>query len=220
MIAAALAALNDVLSPPFRAVMWRSLGLTLLFLIGAWLALQAVLARLVDLPLAWLETTLAVVTGLGTFLGMVFLIAPVTSLIAGLAQDEIADLVEETHYPADPPGRALPLADAIAAALKFTLLVLIVNLLALLLVLLPGINIAVFFLANGYLLGREFFEFAARRHHSAADARRLRKAHGGTIMLAGLLIAALLSIPLANLFTPLFATAFMVHLHKRLAVRR
>ena len=33
-------------------------------------------------------------------------------------------------------------------------------------------------------------------------------------------IAAFVSIPIVNLATPLFGTAFMVHMHKRLSNRR
>jgi CysZ protein len=45
---------------------------------------------------------------------------------------------------------------------------------------------------------------------------RLRARHSTRIFLAGLLIAAFLAIPIVNLFGPLFATAFMVHLAKRI----
>ena len=84
MIAAAIAALNDVFSPPFRAVLWKSLGLTLVLLIGVWFGLQALLSLFVALPYPWLETTIAIVAGLGVFVGLIFLIAPVTALMAGL----------------------------------------------------------------------------------------------------------------------------------------
>jgi uncharacterized protein involved in cysteine biosynthesis len=48
-----------------------------------------------------------------------------------------------------------------------------------------------------------------------AEAKRLRKLHQGTVFVAGLLIAGFVSIPIVNLATPLFAMAFMVHMHKR-----
>jgi CysZ protein len=40
------------------------------------------------------------------------------------------------------------------------------------------------------------------------------------VFLAGLMIAAFVSIPIVNLATPLFGTALMVHLHKRLTSPR
>ena len=47
----------------------------------------------------------------------------------------------------------------------------------------------------------------------------MRKANQSTVFLAGLFIAAFVSIPILNLATPLFGTAFMVHMHKRLSGR-
>jgi len=40
-----------------------------------------------------------------------------------------------------------------------------------------------------------------------------------TIFIAGMFIAAFVSIPIVNLATPLFGMAFMVHMHKRLSGR-
>jgi CysZ protein len=37
------------------------------------------------------------------------------------------------------------------------------------------------------------------------------------VFIAGLFIAAFVSIPIVNLATPLFGMAFMVHIHKRLS---
>jgi len=104
-------------------------------------------------------------------------------------------------------------------SLKFFAVVVLGNIVALLLLLVPGINIAAFFIVNGYLLGREFFEFAAMRFRPEAEARALRRKYAGTVFLAGLLIAAFLAVPLLNLLTPLFAAAMMVHLHKAVGAR-
>jgi CysZ protein len=106
---------------------------------------------------------------------------------------------------------------ALLQSLKFFGVVIAGNIVALLLLLVPGVNIAAFFVVNGYLLGREFFEFAAMRHRPEADAKALRRRHTGTVFLAGLLIAAFISVPLLNLLAPLFAAAMMVHLHKMIA---
>jgi CysZ protein len=143
----------------------------------------------------------------------------VTALIAGLFLDDVAELVERTGYPADPPGKAMPAIAALWLSLKFLGVVILGNIVALLLLLVPGINVAAFFVVNGYLLGREFFEFAAMRHRPEADARAMRRRNRLTVFLAGLVIAAFLAVPLLNLLTPLFAAAMMVHLHKMMAAR-
>jgi uncharacterized protein involved in cysteine biosynthesis len=52
------------------------------------------------------------------------------------------------------------------------------------------------------------------------EAKAMRRANRGAVFLAGMPIALLVSIPVVNLATPLFATAMMVHTHKRLSGRR
>ncbi|MFN3227923.1 MAG: sulfate transporter family protein [Hyphomicrobiales bacterium] len=141
----------------------------------------------------------------------------VTALVASLFLDDIAEVVEATHYPGGPTGRPLPTLMALKEAVGFTLVVIVVNLGALMLLLVPGINAIIFLLANGYLLGREYFELAALRFRPKAEVKALRRAHGGKVFLAGLVITGLVAIPIVNLLTPLFATALMVHLHKSLS---
>lgn len=218
MLAAATLAFNQLLSPPFRSVLLKSLALTLALLIVAVVALVALFGTLVTLP-GWIETTLQVLGGLGLVVGSVFLIAPITSLIAGLYLDEVAAEVERRYYPQDPPGRELPLLRSLAQSIKFFVVVVLVNVVALFLLLIPGINVVAFWAANGYLLGREFFELAAFRHMGLEEARALRRRNAVRVFLSGLLIAFLVSIPLVNLLTPLFATAFMVHTVKQVSGR-
>ena len=55
MIDAARLALSDIFSPPFRAVMLKSLGLTLGLLVLVWLGLQGLLGWLVDIQSSTLD---------------------------------------------------------------------------------------------------------------------------------------------------------------------
>jgi CysZ protein len=219
MLDAAILALRDILSPPFRGVLMKSVALTVGLLIALWLALVWVFAHYVATPWPWLDTTLDIMTGVGLIVGLGFLVAPVTALFAGLFLDDVAEMVERTHYPADPPGRAQPFLAGIVTAVKFLAVVLVVNAIALPFVLLLGFGFLIFLAANGYLLGREYFELAALRHHDELTVLRLRRRNSRTIFAAGLLIAAFLAIPIVNLLGPLFATAFMVHVAKRIAAK-
>lgn len=214
MLSHAALALRQIASPPFRTVMLKAVGLTLLMLAVVWAGLYTAFAHFVPVPSGWLKTALDIVAGLGLLVGLGFLVAPVTAMFAGLFLDDVAAAVEASFYPDDAPGRALPLGQSIPAAIRFTALVIVVNIVVLLLLLLPGINITAFFVANGYLLGREYFELAAGRFHPREEVQRLRRENGLRIFLGGLLIALVLAIPIVNFITPLFATAFMVHLHK------
>ena len=83
-------------------------------------------------------------------------------------------------------------------------------------VLFAGAGFLIFFIATAWLLGREYFELAAMRFRSPAEAKAMRKDNAATVFTAGLIIAAFVSIPIVNLATPLFGMALMVHMHKRL----
>jgi uncharacterized protein involved in cysteine biosynthesis len=144
----------------------------------------------------------------------------ITSLVASLFVDEVADHVERAHYPAEHPGVALPLGLALREGSKTAALTILVYLIALPFVFLAGAGFLVFFIATAWLLGREYFELAAMRFRSPAEAKAMRRDHASTIFTAGLIIAAFVSIPIVNLATPLFGMAFMVHMHKRLSGSR
>jgi len=219
---AARTAALELLSPPFRAVFLKTLGLTVLALVALWFGLTSLVEWL---ALPWLQTLLpgmpswagwlgGIIAAIALAFGMALLIAPVTAVIAGLFLDDVAEVVERTDYPRDPPGRAMPALRSMVLAIKFLGVVIAGNIVALMLLLVPGINIAAFFIVNGYLLGREFFEFAAMRFRSPQEARSFRAKHAATVFLAGLVIAGFLAIPIVNLLTPLFAAGLMVHLHK------
>ena len=228
IIEAARAAAGHLFSAPFRGVFFKTLGLTILALIAAWFGLRGIFdwlawpwldALLPGLPswAGWLGVIAAIVAGIGLALALALLIAPVTAIIAGFFLDDVAELVERTDYPADPPGRPVPALRSVVLSLKFFGIVVLGNLLALMLLLVPGVNIGAFFVVNGYLIGREFFEFAAMRFVPEDEAKERRRRNTGTVFLAGLVIAAFMAVPLLNLLSPLFACAMMVHLHKAVA---
>jgi CysZ protein len=217
MLDDALAAFRQIFTPAFRAVLFKTLALTLVLLGLVWFGLDRLVLHFVNVQTAWVATLLSIVTGLGLFVGLAFLLAPTSSLVAGLFLDELAAIVEREVYPSDRLGRALPAGYAVWLAIRFALLSAIVNLIALVLLLVPGINAIAFFVANAYLLSREFFELAALRYRPLEEVRALRRRHPVRIFVAGLLIAALLAVPVLNLLTPLFGVAFMVRLHKRIA---
>jgi uncharacterized protein involved in cysteine biosynthesis len=93
------------------------------------------------------------------------------------------------------------------------------NLLVLPLYLLPGANVILYLALNGYLLGREYFEQAAQRRLGLRAVGQLRRAAGARLWLAGVWIAALLTVPVLNLVAPVIATCFMVHLFEGLRRR-
>ncbi|WP_435658287.1 sulfate transporter family protein [Brucella pituitosa] len=228
IIDAALKALKRLPTPEFRSVLWKTLGLTLLLLLGFWVAIRQVFFTfawpwmeqlLPGMPewAGWLGIVAAIVAGLGLALALALMIAPVTALVAGIFLDDVADVVEREDYPGAPAGTPLPLGRSIVVSLKFLGVVVLGNIVALFLLFVPGVNLIAFFVINAYLLGREFFEFAAMRYRTEREAKALRSQYGVTVFLAGLLIAGFMAIPIINLLTPLFAAAMMIHLHKAIS---
>lgn len=227
IFATATRAFGDLFSAPIRGVFWKVIGLTLLFLVALWYLLRLLF---VDYAMpyfegwlpnmgewsGWFDVAIGIVSALGIAAGMAFLIAPVSAVIAGLFLDDAADSVEKASYPSDAPGQALPFGQSILSSLRFFLVVIAANLVALLFLLVPGVNIVIFFLVNGYLLGREYFEFAAARYVGPERARAWRGRNQGRVWLAGLAIGLFLMVPFLNLLTPLFAAVFMVHYVKAL----
>jgi CysZ protein len=216
----AVDSLGDIFSPPFRRVMAKSLALTAAVLLLAWFGLDRLALSLIHFgPPSWLTTLMSFLVGLGLLAALMVLAAPVSSLVAGFFLDEIAAHVEREIDPDGAQGTPAPALEAAMFALRFAGLSVVVNLIALILLLAPGIGLVAWIGANGYLLGREYFELAALRFHSAAQARAMRRTYALAVFLHGLLIAALVAVPLLNLLTPLFATTLMARLHKRLSVR-
>ena len=232
MLDAVIKALTQMVSPPFRALLVKAMGLALLLIVLTGIGLHRLLIWLASLgenwaegllgstahaPLVALAWILSVAAGLGIIVGSIFLMPAVTALVGSLFVDEIALEVERTHYPGDPVGTALPLTRAAIEGIKTALLAVLVYLLALPFLLLAGFGAVIFFLAAAYLLGREYFELVAMRHMPVLEAKALRKKRQGKVFVAGLFIAAFVSIPIVNLATPLFGMAFMVHVYKRFA---
>jgi CysZ protein len=235
MLEAAIKALAQMASPPFRTLLVKSIALAIVLIIVLGIGIDRGLVALVERGGAWIEThagpgahtavavlewIVAIAAGLGIIAGAVFLMPAVTALVASFFVDAVAEEVERVHYPEDPVGTAVPIGTAILEGISGALLAILIYLLAVPFLLIAGLGFVMFFLATAYVQGRIYFELAAMRFHPPADAKRLRKRHAATVFVAGLFVAAFVSIPVVNLATPLFATAFMVHIHKQIMRRR
>jgi CysZ protein len=217
MLDDALASFREIFSPPFRAVLFKSLALTLALLAGLGLMLERVAIWVSAGGPPWLQALISITAALGLFVGLIFLIPAVSILVAGFFLDELADHVEADIYPPGFRGTPAPIMTSLGLAAKFAVVALAVNFVAFCVWLLPGVNAVVFFVANAYLFGREYFQLAALRFRPLEQVQALRGKHGLTLFTAGLIIALFVATPVLNLLTPLFGIALMARLHKRLA---
>ena len=234
MLDDAIKAITQLFSPPLRAVLWKTIGLALALIVVVGIALERLIVYLVGAGSASVEQTLgagahlpanalawllSIAAGLGIVVGSIMLMPAVSAIVGSFFADQIGQEVERKHYPADPPGKAVPLWLAIWEGLKTALLAVVIYLCAAPLLLFAGFGAVIFFLATAYILGREYFELAAMRLRPRAEAKALRRRNAAMVYVGGLFIAAFVSIPIVNLATPLFAMTFMVHMHKRLSHR-
>ena len=225
LVESATAALRQTFSPPMRAILWKSLGLTLGLLVLVWFGLTRLVQAFqashhISSQYPILDSLAYYLAGFGLFVVLAYLMPAVSILVAGFFLDDAAAIVERTDFPGRssragpmPFGTAMllhgPLRRGDAArqprgAWRSSSS--------------PVIGIAAFFGANAYLLAREYFEMAAARFRPLPEAAAMRRAFS-LRTLGGRLpaLAALLIVPILNLLTPLFGIALMVHLHKRLA---
>jgi uncharacterized protein involved in cysteine biosynthesis len=78
----------------------------------------------------------------------------------------------------------------------------------------------IFWVVNGFLLGREYFQLVAARRVGMEAANRLRKKHFMEIWFSGILMAIPLSIPIVNLVVPLLGVAVFTHQFHRISTRK
>jgi CysZ protein len=217
MVIAFFRGVSALAAPPMRRVVALSLGFAVASFAVLWLAVAAILyhtALFAWGPLDWLVDLLG---GLAVLVLSWLLFPAVVTLIISFYLERVAAAVEALDYPWRGKPRPQPVAEVIGVTLRLTLLTLVLNLLALpIYLLVPGINLFLFFVLNGYLFGRGYFEVVALRRLDLGEARRVRSRFAGRIFLGGVVIAGLFALPLVNLVAPVIATAFMLHIFEAL----
>jgi CysZ protein len=220
MVTALLRAISALAEPAMRRVVALSLALAILTFAALGLAVAAVLYHTTFFdwrPLNWLVDLLG---GLAVLALSWFFFPAVVTLIMGFYLERVAAAVEAFDYPGRGPPRRQPLGEMLAVMMRLTGLTLVLNLLALpVYLLVPGINLVLFFVLNGYLFGRGYFEVVALRRLDAGEARAVRSRFAGRVFLGGVAIAGLFALPLVNLVAPVIATAFMLHIFEALPRR-
>ena len=210
--------------PKLNWVVWASAGLALLVLIVLVVVVNYLLSDTnlfeswylawVDWAIRWLGTLAAVVIAWFLFPGIV-------SIVVGGFLEYVSRAVEARHYPELPPARDQPfVTEILPELLKFLLVVILVNLIAMPFYILTwwllGLGFVISWLVNGYLVGREYMEMVAMRRMPPKEAKAFRRANGGSVFAAGFLIVMLMSVPFLNLIMPVVGTAFMTHVFEDL----
>lgn len=226
IITAFLRALGQADDPRFRKVLFLGIGLTVILLwvlyaivfFGAgWLVGDSITLPFIG-QVTWVDSlvgwsSLVMMMGLS-----VFLMIPVAAAIVSMFLDQVAEAVEDVHYPELPRVPPVPFMDGVIDGLGMLGVLIVANLLALVLYLVfAPLAPFIFYLMNGFLLGREYFTLVAMRRIGRANAKAARKRHIATVWAAGTLMAIPLSIPILNLLVPIFGAATFTHIYHGLA---
>lgn len=218
----ALAQFGD---PRFRHVLFKGVGLTIALLFGAYalvfFGVNALVGAEATLPMVgqvtWINDLLSWGSVLLMLLLSTVLMVPVASAITSMFLEDVAQAVEDRHYPHLPAADPVPFLMALKDTVNFLGILIFANLLALVLYFLfaPAAPF-IFWGLNGFLLGREYFTLVASRRIGISAARALRAKHATTVWLAGGLMAIPLSVPLLNLVIPILGAATFTHVFHRL----
>ncbi|WP_158966501.1 EI24 domain-containing protein [Chachezhania sediminis] len=217
-----LAAIGQMDDRRFQRVLLLGVGLSLGALILATIVVAGLIGWLVGptvtLPwigeVHWIGNVASISSVLLMMVLSVVLMVPIASAITSLFLDQVADAVEERHYPHLPPATEVPLWDGIRDGLRMLAVTVVANLLALILYLVfAPLAPVIFWLLNGFLLGREYFMLAAMRRVGRPAALKLRRKYIGIVWATGTVMAIPLTIPVVNLLIPVLGAAAFTHLY-------
>ncbi|MEX0695274.1 MAG: EI24 domain-containing protein [Rhodospirillales bacterium] len=215
MLGAFIKGIDQLSDRATRKYLWLSILAALITFVLLWSTIGWLLRETSISNIGWLEGTIDLLGGVATLALTWFLFPATVSAVIGLFLDQVADCVEKRHYPTLPTAAGLPLGESIVMSAKFLGILVALNILMLPFLFLGPLFPFVFYLVNGYLLGREYFELVASRRLPPAEVARLRKARQGSVLAVGVVIAFALTVPLVNLLMPVVATSAMVHLFER-----
>jgi uncharacterized protein involved in cysteine biosynthesis len=201
--------------PKIRGAFFKSVVATALLLVVVWVGAGAALQQTRFFEASWIDWAARALAFLATIGLTALLFSTIVLTVAGFLLDDVLEAVERRWYPTMPHPRHQSWFEILSTGLGFALKALALNLLALPLYLIPGANIAVFLLVNGWLIGREYFQMVAVRHETPGDARRRLNGAPFTAFVAGVGIAAMSYIPLLNLLAPIVGAAAMSHVYHR-----
>lgn len=220
---------NDLLRPGALRIVGIGVALSLGLLIAIHIAMLWLIGALVPDsltvpfigPVGHIDTALGIASVGVMLIASMFLMVPVASAFTGFFLEDVAELVEDVHYPDLPEVRKPSFAESVSDSLRFLGVIVVANIVALMVYpfVIP-LAPFLFFGLNGYLLGREYFQMAALRRLSREDVKRLYEHNRLTIWIAGALMAIPLSVPLLNLFVPVLGAAGFTHLFHAITNRR
>jgi uncharacterized protein involved in cysteine biosynthesis len=213
IVTALLRALPQIMLPGIRAVLWRTLGMTLLLFLALGVAVWWGLRQLF-LQTGWLQADGFVGAVIAALIGILcfwLLFRAVAVAVVGLYADRIVATVEQASYgERHVLARVVPVREGARVAIRSVSRAIGWNLAALplyVLLVATGIGAPLLFIGvNAYLLGRDMAELVEGRH---PDLRPFSAAERWQV---GLVSALLFLPPVVNLLAPVWSVAMAAHM--------
>lgn len=216
MFASARKALSLVFDPAFFGVVLKSVLLTLGLFVALFAAALYGAQHLPPFHWPWINFLLEFLAPLLMVILFAYLGAPVAALFASFFLEDVAGAIEARDYPADAKSNPVPVGAAFSASFRAFILLIFVNILLLPFhVFMPGVADILTFLADGWFLGRQYFDLVALRHLPLGEVDAMRRRYASAIFLGGIMISLMAVIPFADFIAPVFGAALMTHAFRK-----
>ena len=213
----------DLLEPDIRTILFKTVILSLFSIIMivymCWTLFnthQVFDIWLLGPILSWAWGLLALIFG-------ALLLPPITIIIGSIYSDSIVDHIEKKYYPSRLGMRQIKLSELGFSISKNFCITIIVNILLAPVYLIgtffPIISFLIFYSVNGYLIGKELFETVASRHLEMKDRYLLKKQNNNKVIIGGIIMVGISTIPILNLIAAVLGIVFMTHFFHSLALK-
>ena len=213
----------DLLEPDIRTILFKTVILSLFSIIiivyMCWTLFnthQVFDIWLLGPILSWAWGLLALIFG-------ALLLPPITIIIGSIYSDSIVDHIEKKYYPSRLGMRQIKLSELGFSISKNFCITIIVNILLAPVYIIgtffPIISFLIFYSVNGYLIGKELFETVASRHLEMKDRYLLKKQNNSKVIIGGIIMVGISTIPILNLIAAVLGIVFMTHFFHSLALK-
>jgi len=211
--------LRSIFNARLLGLMLLSAVLGIIVVVLGVVAISWISANLIEIEIEWLDTLVSGIISIITGISGWFMLPTVVVLIAGIFQEIAISHVEAKSYPQLQRQEKPKFWPDALHDIRFVLWALFLNILILpfhLIVVGYFISVAL----NTYLTGREFFEMAAGYHIGKPQAHKLIRHNRPAVYIGGFVITLMATLPLLNLFVPIVAVVWMVHVYHQIDANR
>ena len=198
--------------PSTKKILWVTLGISILACIALFAFIDLALTHTSFFQVSWIEILLDFLGRLAAVMITWLLFPVIISGVISLFLEGIARAVEAQHYPNLPQITNPSIVSTIISTGKFLSLLIVLNIGLLFFFFTGPIYIVLYYIINGYLISREFFDLISLRRVNAVKSGNLRKIHKSRLIFIGTIFVFLMQVPIVNLLVPIVATATMLHL--------